>query len=139
MKISDKKFKTMLAAAGISSAMVLTACSAPTASNTTNNNKNYTTDEVYEVNGAKRTKAYKDGEEGYYNNSGVFIPFIFPMKSKEKNSSPSGSAGGIKGGTSSGVNKKPTLKKSNTTSQSGSKVNGGSRGLGSASKGGASS
>jgi hypothetical protein len=61
MKISDSKFKKILAIAGISTSMILTGgCAAD--------------DDTITVNGKKYKKVEKDGEEGYID-GGVFIPF----------------------------------------------------------------
>lgn len=106
MKISDKKFKNILAVAGISSAMILTGCSAGASTPKSNHNTN----ETYVVDGKERKKAYKDGKEGYYDHSGVFIPHTFvnsssKSKSSSKSSSIRSGSGGLgsssKGGASS--------------------------------------
>ncbi|WP_121616860.1 hypothetical protein [Virgibacillus halodenitrificans] len=62
MKISNKKFEKLLAVAGISTSMILTGC-------TTENSKYVTID------GKSYKKAEEDGEEGFVNSHGTFIPF----------------------------------------------------------------
>lgn len=98
MKISNKKFMSLLTSVGLSTSMILSGCSSAS-------NHDYIT-----IDGKKRKLEEKDGQKGYYNNHGAFIPYVSPKSSS--------SSSGLTGGTKS------------TT---------GSKGLGTATKGGAGS
>lgn len=63
MKVSNRKFKKMLAVAGLSSTMILTACVADD------------DDDLIDIDGKTYKKGKKNGEEGYYTSSGAFVPF----------------------------------------------------------------
>jgi hypothetical protein len=83
MKISDSKFKKILAIAGISTSMILTGgCAAD--------------DDTITVNGKKYKKVEKDGEEGYID-GGVFIPFNSSSSSSAKYKSSSSIKSGKSG------------------------------------------
>lgn len=82
MKMSNQKMKNMLAVLGVSSSLLLvTAC-----------------DDTYEVNGKKVNKTIVDGDEGYYDEQGVFIPYNFKVNSSK---SGLGSGANGKGGSTS--------------------------------------